>query len=60
MYVSASVRPCVDLVNTIETKSLCVSSANLADMFTDKRMNPIDFGHVGHTRDSERMDHIDF
>ena len=31
------------LVNTIETKPLCASSSNLADMLTMVRVNSIDF-----------------
>ena len=35
--VRPCVRPCVDLVKTIETKPLCASSSNLADIFTMTR-----------------------
>ena len=35
--VCASVRPCVDLVNTIVTKPLHISLSNLADMLTGMR-----------------------
>ena len=35
--VVPSVRPCVDLVNTIETTPLHVSLSNLADMLTMTR-----------------------
>ena len=35
--VCVSLRPCLDLVNTIETKPLCASLSNLADMFTMMR-----------------------
>ena len=37
---------CNELVNTIETKPLCISLSNLADMLTMVRggMDPIDFG----------------
>ena len=31
-------------VNTIETKPLCASSSNMADMSAIVRMDPIDFG----------------
>ena len=44
------------LVNTIETKPLCVSSLNLADMFSySERMDPIDFGGQ---RSSSQFRHI--
>ena len=35
--VCGSVRPCEDLVNTIETKPLHISLSNLADMLTMMR-----------------------
>ena len=44
-YCNTSVCPSrFDLVNSIETKSLCAYSLNLVDMFIDdERMNLIDF-----------------
>ena len=44
LWFCVTTRLCVDLVNMIETKPMCASSANLADVHYDERMNPIDFG----------------
>ena len=56
--VRASVCPCEDFVNTIETKPLCASFSNLADMLTKMRGWTLLILKVGGQRSRSQLTHI--